>query len=56
MKIDKYELTKKNKYNIFLSNGEVITVDERVITENELLIKKKIDINLYNKVIRESRI
>ena len=56
MKIDKYELTKKNKYNIFLSNGEVITVDERVITENELLLKKEIDINLYNKVIRESRI
>ena len=56
MKIDKYELIKKNKYNIFLSNGEVITVDERVITENELLLKKEIDINLYNKVIRESRI
>lgn len=56
MKIEKYELTKKNKYNVYLSNGEVITLDERVITENELLLKKEIDINLYNKVNRESRI
>jgi len=56
MKIEKYELTKKNKYNVFLSNGEVITLDERVITENELLLKKEIDIALYNKVTRESRI
>lgn len=56
MKIDKYELTKKNKYNVYLSNGEVITLDERIITENELLLKKEIDISLYNKLIRESRI
>ena len=56
MKIEKYELTKKNKYNVYLSNGEVITLDERVITENELLLKKEIDINLYNKINKESRI
>lgn len=55
MKIEKYELTKKNKYNVYLSNGEVITLDERVITENELLLKKEIDINLYNKITKESR-
>ncbi len=56
MKIDKYELVKKNKYNVFLSNGEVITLDERVITENELLLKKELDKDLYDKVNRESRI
>ena len=56
MKIEKYELTKKNKYNVFLSNGEVITLDERVITENELLLKKEIDSKLYDKVNRENRI
>lgn len=56
MKIEKYELTKKNKYNVYLSNGEVITLDERVITENELLLKKEIDKELYNKIIRESKI
>ena len=55
MKIEKYELTKKNKYNVYLSNGEVITLDERVITENELLLKKELDINLYNKITKESR-
>ena len=41
MKIDKYELTNKNKYNVFLSNGEVITLDERVITENEITEQKE---------------
>lgn len=56
MNIEKYELTKKNKYNVYLSTGEVITLDERVITENELLLKKQIDNNLYQKIIRESRI
>ena len=56
MKIEKYELTKKNKYNVFLSNGEVITLDERVITENELLLKKELTQELYDKVNRESRI
>ena len=56
MNIVKYELTKKNKYNVYLSNGEVITLDERTITENELLLKKEIDRELYDKVIRESKI
>lgn len=56
MNIEKYELTKKNKYNIYLSNGEVITLDERVITENELLLKKKIDHELYDKVIKENKV
>ena len=45
MHIEKYELKNKNKYNVYLSNGEVITLDERVITENELLLKKEIDKN-----------
>lgn len=56
MKIEKYELTKKNKYNVFLSSGEVITLDERVITENELLLKKELGKELYNKIIKENRI
>lgn len=56
MNIIKYELTKKNKYNVYLSNGEVITLDERTITENELLLKKEIDKELYDKVNRESRV
>ena len=49
MHIEKYELTKKNKYNIYLSNGEVITLDERVITENELILKKELKREQYDK-------
>lgn len=56
MRIEKYELTKKNKYNVYLSNGEIITLDERVITENELLLKKEMDSELYNKVVNENNI
>lgn len=56
MHIEKYELTKKNKYNIYLSNGEVITLDERVITENELLLKKELNRELYDKVVNENKV
>ena len=43
MRIEKYELTKKNIYNVYLSNGEVLELNGKVITDNELLIKKDID-------------
>lgn len=56
MHIEKYELTKKNKYNVYLSNGEVIVLDERVITENELLLKKELNNELYIKVINENKV
>lgn len=56
MQIIKYELNKKNMYNVFLSNGEVITLCEKVITENELLFKKDIDKELYNKLINDNNI
>ena len=41
MQIVKYEFTKKNKYNVYLSNDEVLNLQEQVITENELLLKKE---------------
>lgn len=56
MKIEKYEYTKKNTYNIYLSNGEVITLNEKVITNNELLLKKEIDNSLYDKLMYENSI
>ena len=56
MKIEKYELTKKNSYNIYFSNGEVITLNERVITKNELLLKKEINSELYDKLKYENNI
>ena len=43
MKIDRYELVKNNIYNVYLSNGEVLELNGKVITDNELLIKKDID-------------
>lgn len=56
MKIIKYEKIKKENYNIYLDNGEVITVNGKVITDNELLLKKSIDKDLYNKVIMDNHI
>lgn len=56
MKIEKYELTKKNIYNVYLSNGEILELNGKVITDNELLIKKDIDNELYNKLKRDNTI
>lgn len=56
MKIEKYELTKKNIYNVYLSNGEVLELNGKVITNNELLIRKDIDNELYNKLKRDNTI
>ena len=56
MKIERYELVKNDKYNVFLSNGEVLTLPESVITENELLLKKELSQELYEKVNRDSLI
>ena len=54
MKIEKYECTKKDKYNVYLDNGEVLTLYEKVITEEELLLKKEIDKELYNKLLKRN--
>ena len=56
MNVEKYELTKKNKYNVYLSNGEILTLDARVITSNELLLKKELNRESYDKVISENKI
>ncbi len=56
MEITKYELTKKGKYNVYLANGEVLTLDERVITKYELLFKKVIDKELYECLNQDNKI
>lgn len=56
MKVIKYEVCGKNKYNVFLENGEVLTLYEKVITDNELLLKKDIDNELYEKITNDNRI
>ena len=49
-------LLKKNIYNVYLSNGEVLELNGKVITDNELLIKKDIDNELYDKLKRDNTI
>ena len=56
MQIVKYEFTKKNKYNVYLSNGEVLNLQEQVITENEIMLKKEMSQELYNKLVRDNKI
>lgn len=56
MKIIKYELVKNNNYNIYLDSGEVITINGKVITDNELLLKKEIDKKLYDKIIIDNHV
>ena len=54
IKISKYEKIGIDKYRIYLDNGEIIDTYDNVILENELLLKKEIDNNLYNKINKET--
>lgn len=54
LKIDKYEQIGVNKYRIYFDNGEIIDTYDNVITANELLLKKEIDLELYNKINSET--
>lgn len=52
--IDKYQKTGKNKYRIYLNNGEIIDTYDTIILSNELLIKKEINQELYQKIITQT--
>ena len=54
LKINKYEHIGLDKYRIYLENGEIIDTYDNVILANDLLLKKEIDINLYNKINKET--
>lgn len=54
MKIDKYEKIGKDKYRLYLSNGEVIDTYDNVILDNELLLKSELDNSLYNRILNET--
>lgn len=56
MKIEKYEKTGKDKYRLYLDNGEVIDTYDEVILQNELLLKKELAPSIYQKILIESRI
>lgn len=55
MKIDKYKKIGKDKYRIFLDNGEVLDTYDEVILKNDLLLKKDLDYITYNKIQEESQ-
>ena len=56
LKIEKYEKIGSSKYRIYLDNGEVIDTYDEVILNNELLIKKELDTNLYNQLIIDTKL
>ena len=53
MDINKIVKMKNNKYKIYINNETIITYDN-VILENNLLYKKSIDTNLYNKILNDT--
>lgn len=53
MKIDKIVKMRDNKYKIYIDGDTIITYDN-VILNNDLLYKKNIDKDLYNKIISEN--
>lgn len=56
MKIEKYEKTGKDKYRLYLDNGEVLDTYDNVILKNDLLLKKELSLSDYQIVIEESNI
>ena len=56
MKIEKYEKIGKDKYRLYLDNGEVIDTYDEVILKNDLLLKKELSSSLYQQILLESRI
>ncbi len=56
MKIDKYEKFGKDKYRIFLDNGEIIETYDEVILQNNLLLKKEITSSEYQKIFNDTNL
>lgn len=56
MKIEKYEKIGKDKYRLYLDNGEVIDTYDQVILKNDLLIKKEVTPTIYQTILVESSI
>lgn len=53
MEINKIIKMKNNKYKIYIDGETIITYDN-VILENNLLYKKKVDKDLYNKILSDT--
>ena len=54
MKIIKYQKKGNSEYQIYLDNGEKLTLHEDTILKNNLLYKKEIDRELYDYLIKDN--
>ena len=54
MKIEKYEKIGKDKYRLYLDNGEVIDTYDEVILRKELLLKKELTKEDYQSIFLET--
>ena len=54
MQIQKIQKLKNNKYKVLIDSESIIIFDN-VILDNNLLYKKNIDINLYNKILEDNK-
>lgn len=54
MKIEKF-IKNKNKYKVVLENNEILLLHEEVILKHNLLLIKKIDDSLLNKIIDDNK-
>lgn len=54
MKIEKF-IKNKNKYKVVLENNEILLLHEEVILKHNLLLSKKIDDSLLNKIIDDNK-
>ena len=54
MKINKFKKVGKNKYKIFFDNTDVILYED-IILKYDLLLKKNIDLELFDKIIEDNR-
>lgn len=54
MKILKFKKTSKDKYKLYLDNGDVISLYEDVIVNNNLLLKKEVDKDLVDELVKQN--
>ena len=54
MKIVKFKKTGKSKYKLYLENNQTLSLYEDIIIKHNLILKKEIDNNEINKLVKEN--
>lgn len=54
MKIVKFKKTGKSKYKLYLENNQTLSLYEDIIMKHNLILKKEIDNNEINKLVKEN--